>query len=260
MKDSHNVCNDTNGGLVVVEKPALEKGLLFENVEGMSKKELDNLGKKLDVPADVLKGNRPGGLYAVCQLARQVTHYEGELRRSYLTLCKTIRAEQMTPAAVAWCLEKEGFRKGRIAEIKRVCFASKEIFAEFEGRCIGFKAALERAREEEGEGANKPTVGKRWNKLLASFDRFTSKYSAPRPYHVANGRALLMWRTDAMKDDRQEFTFHGFRVVVERVNKTSTEEKKQNDKKSRGRAVPTGAAVDGGRISERGRGEAGLPG
>ncbi|MBI3417225.1 MAG: hypothetical protein HY043_18195 [Verrucomicrobia bacterium] len=127
----------------------------------------------------------------LCELAREMVAAAAVLRTKYLALCDWITKHQPTPKMVTNELSAAGVRTQQIAEVKRVCFTSTELYQDFVKRFVGFKVALsrERAKKREGEEA----LQYKWNRLLSTFEKLTHEGPPPMPYHSANGVHLFVW-------------------------------------------------------------------
>lgn len=70
-----------------------------------------------------------------------------KLGSKYLELCRYIRSNKLAPRLVSFELAKTGLHKVRISEVNRVANAGEEVWAEIEGRMIGFNKALDLSRD-----------------------------------------------------------------------------------------------------------------
>lgn len=73
----------------------------------------------------------------------------------YITLCEHIRVSQFMPKTIAAELTPLGFPPSRISEIQRVALVSDEVWSQYKSRAIGFRVALQMAREERAEEATR---------------------------------------------------------------------------------------------------------
>lgn len=220
-------------------------------------KEKENVAANLNIPAAFLEKNRPGAIYKVRHYAKAFEHGEVTLRNTYVVLCDEIRAEQMTPECVTWCLASAGMRKERISEIKRVAFSPKKIYDQFRKRLIGFRVALAAAREAD---ITDPVVLQklRWNQQFASLERLAARYEPPCRYWSGNGRVLVTWHDKEFKGAKLSFSLRGYRVTVERRKnndaKPTTKSEVKNDKETGNGIIPAGNSNHGLRISKHKRG------
>jgi len=71
-----------------------------------------------------------------------------ETGERYLDLCRYIRENQIDPKLVTASLTPLGFARSRISEIKKIAYATDELWNEYAARNIGWKGALDLARAE----------------------------------------------------------------------------------------------------------------
>lgn len=71
-----------------------------------------------------------------------------ETGERYLDLCRYIRENQIDPKLVTASLTPLGFARSRISEIKKISYATDELWNEYAARNIGWKGALDLARAE----------------------------------------------------------------------------------------------------------------
>lgn len=67
----------------------------------------------------------------------------------YLSLCKTIRENEIAPKLVSFELTKLGFSRATVSKINKVAGASDELWNSFEARAFGFNKMLELSRSEK---------------------------------------------------------------------------------------------------------------
>ena len=94
--------------------------------------------------------DREGGpgdrLSYVREAATKFLRRAGELRRTFLELCDTVRAEHISPAELRSVLKSVGYPASRVSELATVCFCSPEMYQDYKSRLIGFRALLQRVR------------------------------------------------------------------------------------------------------------------
>lgn len=125
--------------------------------------------------------------------AREVLECYKNLSFSYLRLCEYIREKQVRPEMLSAVLSNEGFRKERISEIKRICFATDEIFNDFKNRITGWRATLERIRKNRDQ---REQLELQWNEFFRQFERQWVKAPPTRYYHQGPKQCLLMWHRE----------------------------------------------------------------
>jgi len=67
----------------------------------------------------------------------------------YLSLCKTIRENEIAPKLVSFELTKLGFSRATVSKINKVAGASDDLWNSFEARAFGFNKMLELSRSEK---------------------------------------------------------------------------------------------------------------
>lgn len=67
----------------------------------------------------------------------------------YLSLCKTIRENEIAPKLVSFELTKLGFSRSTVSKINKVAGASDDLWNSFEARAFGFNKMLELSRSEK---------------------------------------------------------------------------------------------------------------
>lgn len=95
----------------------------------------------------------PSDVKALRKAAQDFRNCVEKAQKKYWELCVLIRDRQIAPDVVTKELVEVGFRPERIAEVKRVCFASVPVFEDFRAGKIGFRFALQRARTEATDDA-----------------------------------------------------------------------------------------------------------
>lgn len=108
------------------------------------------------------------------KLRKQAESFLGatkKLQTDYFKLCSHIRDRQMEPGIVRRILLSVGFHKAKVAEFLKVSYVSDEIWLEYKAKTIGFKLALEAARDEKGGKTHNPKTRLR-NRLLAIAHKF----------------------------------------------------------------------------------------
>jgi hypothetical protein len=89
------------------------------------------------------------------QLATELQASMVDAVGKYIAVCEHIREAQLMPLTVTRELKQLGFADSRISEIKRVSMVSDAIWEQYKNRTIGFKIALDIARQETFEAAEK---------------------------------------------------------------------------------------------------------
>ena len=127
----------------------------------------------------------------LCELAREMVAAAEVLRAKYLAMTEWIRQHQPTPKMLTAELTTAGVRVQQIAEVKRICFTSPELYEDFVKRFVGFKVAL--TREMKRQRTGEEALQYNWNRLLSTFEKLTHEGRPPLPYHTANGVHLFVW-------------------------------------------------------------------
>ncbi|OAM88049.1 hypothetical protein AW736_21320 [Termitidicoccus mucosus] len=97
------------------------------------------------------------------QLAMELQASMADAVGKYIAVCDHIRKAQLMPVTVTAELKQLGFADSRISEIKRVSMVSDVVWEQYKSRTIGFKVALDIARQEaieEAEEAKKEAESK----------------------------------------------------------------------------------------------------
>lgn len=153
--------------------------------------------------------------------ARCVVRDLKQLTTSYLELCCFIRTAMVRPEEVSTELCKCGFTKSRISEIKRISYASDEIFNDFKRRLTGWKATLERIRKNRDQ---EEASALQWNQLFRSFERQLLKAPPPQPIYQGSGQCLLMWNQEEFKTEPVRLvSLNGWKVKIERIDNGSAD-------------------------------------
>jgi len=84
------------------------------------------------------------------ELGKQIIQAIGAVSEKYHALIVYVRTNKVAPKLVTYEMTKLGFARSRIAEVKRVAFASNETYSAYESKLIGFSKALELARTSDG--------------------------------------------------------------------------------------------------------------
>lgn len=126
-----------------------------------------------------------------------------QLTEKYFWLCDWIVTQQIRPETVSEELRRIGMRKERIAEIKRVCYTSRQIYQDFKTKLIGWKTALLRARASR---ESKETDHTKWLQLFRDFEKQFMRCPPPGPCYSGSGKNLLMWSDADITDSAYQQT------------------------------------------------------
>ena len=150
-------------------------------------------------------------------LGRAVFGASRELSVRYLALCDYIILCQFSPKEVTKELLSVGLDPVRISEVKAVCFTSREIYAEFKARLVGWKATLRRIRQ--GTLTADQRRQRQLQRVANQFEKVDLGQGVKLFHHEGNGRCMLMWfRRDVLES--KVFNFDGCRVSVKYLVKT----------------------------------------
>lgn len=100
---------------------------------------------------------KPDDVKKLRKLAQEAFSAAQEAMDKYWQLLVYIREAQIAPATITKELPELGYSPQRISEIKRIAFSSNQVFDEYKSKAIGFKLALQKAREEKAKPAEKTT-------------------------------------------------------------------------------------------------------
>lgn len=150
--------------------------------------------------------------WVLAGLAAKVQCLHDELGNAYYNLCIWIREKQISPKGVSVILQLMGFRKERVAEIKRVCFCSEELWNDYRRRWIGFRSALRMARREKTEGGK--------GAWLRAFSKMEKLQGDAIETWVGQERMIACWKTG-----ETSFRVGRYTVSVTLGNKTDRQHK-----------------------------------
>jgi len=164
------------------------------------------------------------------KIARDCVNAAINLGMTYLELVGDIRKRSIDPVTVTATLKEAGFADSRISEVKRVAFASEEVYKEIAAAQLGFKAAVTAARlaehkediergdfvklleSSEQEAADEPPV-------TEPPDGATQHAKDVAAYKNAIEKAAMLFVKLGYK--KQDKTFEGVRFVVSLSKKGS---------------------------------------
>jgi len=126
-------------------------------------------------------------------IATRVSKDYAELRTSFREMVIFAHANKIAPERVTMLLAAAGFVAPRISEFKAIAYADPETYSSYVDGKIGFKPAVEKAREEKAKG--KKTKRSKNAKLIAGIAKAFEKYVLAnpefKPWALQKGNAVL---------------------------------------------------------------------
>lgn len=133
--------------------------------------------------------------------AQEVKKAHTELGKKYRRLCEVIREHQLGPRQVRGCLLSLGFHKVRVAEIITVACCADELWNDFKTEALGFRKALEYARELGPRGEygkitpgqrHKVQVAKLVKRIQCEAGRERKGYATPQTFEPDGSKGIFV--------------------------------------------------------------------
>lgn len=129
----------------------------------------------------------------------------------YLSLCKSIRENEIAPKLVSFELTKLGFSRATVSKINKVAGASDELWNSFEARAFGFNKMLELSRGEKPNEATKllaDAMGADVIDVVAQVQKLEGEEDAE------SKEGNLIEPTEAEKDEKQKLACERAAAVI----------------------------------------------